>query len=141
VWRDAFASWPRSEESKRSHRPVNVHKVTRLGTSRARLERSARGGGLAELFGRALDGRVRASRWAANSGPGHIVATIAELLSATRARTLTLSSEIGLCVQKAFCLKMDTLMREQSAYTSRKTRKRQKKVNVRRTRNTADIAS
>src|SRR6202050_5787802 len=45
-----------------------------------------------------------------------------------------LSGEMALRIEKAFGVKMDTLMRMQSAYDIAQTRKRQSKIRVRRYR-------
>jgi len=45
-----------------------------------------------------------------------------------------LSGEMALRIEKAFGVKMDTLMRMQSAYDISRTRKREKEVHVRRFR-------
>jgi antitoxin HigA-1 len=52
-----------------------------------------------------------------------------------------LSGEMALRIEKAFGVKMDTLMRMQSAYDIAQTRKREKEIHVRRLRRTADIHS
>jgi addiction module HigA family antidote len=49
-----------------------------------------------------------------------------------------LSGDMALRIEKAFGVKMDTLMRMQSAYDIAKTRKREKEIRVRRVR-PADI--
>ncbi len=51
-----------------------------------------------------------------------------------------LSGEMALRIEKAFGPKMDTLMRIQSAYDIARTRKRQRKIRVRRYRGTAVAA-
>lgn len=43
-----------------------------------------------------------------------------------------LSGDMALRIEKAFGVKMDTLMRMQSAYEIARTRKREKKIDVRR---------
>ena len=43
-----------------------------------------------------------------------------------------LSGEMALRIEKAFGVKMDTLMRMQSAYNIAKTRKREKEIRIRR---------
>ena len=48
-----------------------------------------------------------------------------------------LSGEMALRIEKAFGVKMDTLMRMQSAYDIAQTRKREKEVQVRRIRSAA----
>jgi addiction module HigA family antidote len=50
-----------------------------------------------------------------------------------------LSGEMALRIEKAFGVKMDTLMRMQSAYNIAKTRKREKEIRVRRFHRPADI--
>jgi antitoxin HigA-1 len=50
-----------------------------------------------------------------------------------------LSGEMALRVEKAFGVRMDTLMRMQSAYDIAQTRKREKEIRVRRIHQTADI--
>src|ERR1700729_1187098 len=50
-----------------------------------------------------------------------------------------LSGEMALRIEKAFGVKMDTLMRMQSAYDIAKTRKREKEIRVRRFHQPADI--
>jgi addiction module HigA family antidote len=50
-----------------------------------------------------------------------------------------LSGEMALRIEKAFGVKMDTLMRMQSAYDIAQTRKREKEIRVRRIERTADI--
>jgi len=50
-----------------------------------------------------------------------------------------LSGEMALRIEKAFGVKMDTLMRMQSAYDIAQTRKREKKIHVRRVQSAADI--
>jgi len=49
----------------------------------------------------------------------------------------SLSGEMALRIEKAFGVKMDTLMRMQSAYDIAQTRKREKEVQVRRIRGAA----
>jgi addiction module HigA family antidote len=51
----------------------------------------------------------------------------------------SLSGDMALRVEKAFGVKMDTLMRMQSAYDIAKTRKHEKKIRVRRYHRAADI--
>jgi addiction module HigA family antidote len=51
----------------------------------------------------------------------------------------SLSGEMALRIEKAFGVKMDTLMRMQSAYDIAQTRKREKEIHVRRIHRTADI--
>jgi addiction module HigA family antidote len=50
-----------------------------------------------------------------------------------------LSGEMALRLEKAFGVKMDTLMRMQSAYEIAQTRKREKEIHVRRVPRAADI--
>jgi addiction module HigA family antidote len=50
-----------------------------------------------------------------------------------------LSGEMALRIEKAFGVKMDTLMRIQSAYEIAQTRKREKEIRVRRIHQIADI--
>ena len=50
-----------------------------------------------------------------------------------------LSGDMALRIEKAFGVKMDTLMRMQSAYDIARTRKREKEIHVRRIHRTADI--
>lgn len=50
-----------------------------------------------------------------------------------------LSGNMALRIEKAFGVKMDTLMRMQSAYDIAKTRKREKQIRVQRIRRTVDI--
>ena len=50
-----------------------------------------------------------------------------------------LSGEIALRFEKAFGVKMDTLMRMQSSYDIAQTRKREKKIHVRRIQVTAHL--
>ncbi len=50
-----------------------------------------------------------------------------------------LSGDMALRIEKAFGLKMDTLMRMQAAYNIAQTRKREKKIRVRRIHTTAGI--
>ncbi|HXA66179.1 MAG TPA: HigA family addiction module antitoxin [Bryobacteraceae bacterium] len=49
-----------------------------------------------------------------------------------------LSGEMALRIEKAFGVRMDTLMRMQSAYDIAQTRKREKEIRVRRVHRTAD---
>ena len=51
----------------------------------------------------------------------------------------SLSGEMALRIEKAFGVKMDTLMRMQSAYDIAQTRKREKEIHVRPLHRTADI--
>ena len=50
-----------------------------------------------------------------------------------------LSGDMALRIEKAFGVKMDTLMRMQSAYDIAQTRKRESKIRVRRFQRTAAI--
>jgi antitoxin HigA-1 len=50
-----------------------------------------------------------------------------------------LSGDMALRIEKAFGVKMDTLMRMQSSYDIAQTRKREKEIRVRRIRQPADI--
>ena len=50
-----------------------------------------------------------------------------------------LSGDMALRIEKAFGVKMDTLMKMQSAYDIAQTRKREKEIRVRRFRRTADV--
>jgi addiction module HigA family antidote len=50
-----------------------------------------------------------------------------------------LSGDMALRIEKAFGVKMDTLMRMQSAYDIAQTRKRAKRIRVRRIHQPADI--
>jgi addiction module HigA family antidote len=50
-----------------------------------------------------------------------------------------LSGDMALRIEKAFGVKMDTLMRMQSAYDIAQTRKREKEIRVRRFQRTADV--
>jgi len=49
-----------------------------------------------------------------------------------------LSGEMALRIEKAFGVRMDTLMRMQSTYDIAQTRKREKEIRVRRVHRTAD---
>jgi addiction module HigA family antidote len=49
-----------------------------------------------------------------------------------------LSGEMALRIEKAFGVRMDTLMRMQSAYDIMRVRKREKEIHVRRVHATAD---
>ncbi|HEY1850486.1 MAG TPA: HigA family addiction module antitoxin [Candidatus Binataceae bacterium] len=51
----------------------------------------------------------------------------------------SLSGEMALRIEKAFGVKMDTLMRMQSAYDIAQKRKREKEIHVRRFKRSADI--
>src|SRR5438046_4339500 len=50
-----------------------------------------------------------------------------------------LSGDMALRIEKAFGVKMDTLMRMQSAYDIARTRKREKEIHIRRIHLTADV--
>jgi addiction module HigA family antidote len=50
-----------------------------------------------------------------------------------------LSGDMALRIEKAFGVKMETLMRMQSAYDIAQTRKREKEIRIRRIHRTADI--
>src|SRR5579864_4053044 len=50
-----------------------------------------------------------------------------------------LSGEMALRIEKAFGVKMDTLMRMQSAYDIAQTRTREKEIHVRRIQRTPDV--
>src|SRR5438132_12077107 len=50
-----------------------------------------------------------------------------------------LSGDMALRIEKAFGVKMDTLMKMQSAYDIAQTRKREKEIRVRRFHKTADV--
>ena len=50
-----------------------------------------------------------------------------------------LSGDMALRIEKAFGVKMDTLMKMQSAYDIAQTRKREKEIRVRRYHRTADV--
>ena len=52
----------------------------------------------------------------------------------------SLSGEMALRIEKAFGVKMDTLMRMQVAYDIAQTRKREKDIRVQRIKHAADIA-
>jgi antitoxin HigA-1 len=51
----------------------------------------------------------------------------------------SLSGEMALRIEKGFGVKMDTLMRMQSAYDIAQTRKREKEIHVRRFKHSADV--
>ena len=53
-------------------------------------------------------------------------------LSSLLNRRASLSGEMALRIEKAFGVKMDTLMRMQAAYDIAQTRKREKEIHVRR---------
>ena len=61
--------------------------------------------------------------------------TLSSLLNAKA----DLSGDMALRIEKAFGVKMDTLMRMQSAYDIAQTRKREKDIRVKRVRGLADI--
>ncbi len=63
--------------------------------------------------------------------------TLSSLLNGRAA----LSGEMAIRIEKAFGVKMDTLMRMQSAYDIAQTRKREKQIHVRRIRRDADLSS
>jgi antitoxin HigA-1 len=50
-----------------------------------------------------------------------------------------LSGDMALRIEKAFGVKMDTLMRMQASYDIAQTRKREKKIHVRRIAQLADV--
>jgi antitoxin HigA-1 len=50
-----------------------------------------------------------------------------------------LSGEMALRIEKAFGVRMDTLMRMQASYDIARTRKREKEIRVRRIPQTADV--
>jgi antitoxin HigA-1 len=50
-----------------------------------------------------------------------------------------LSGDMALRIEKAFGVKMDTLMRIQASYDIAQTRKREKKIHVRRIRSLANV--
>jgi addiction module HigA family antidote len=50
-----------------------------------------------------------------------------------------LSGDMALRIEKAFGVKMDTLMRMQASYDIAQTRKREKKIRVRRIHTPADV--
>jgi addiction module HigA family antidote len=52
-----------------------------------------------------------------------------------------LSGEMALRIEKAFGVRMDTLMRMQSAYDIARTRQREKEIHIRRVQGTAAHAS
>ncbi len=55
------------------------------------------------------------------------------------ARHSRLSGDMALRIEKAFGVKMDTLMRMQASYDIAQTRKREKQIRVRRIHQLADI--
>ncbi|HYU47813.1 MAG TPA: HigA family addiction module antitoxin [Terriglobales bacterium] len=50
-----------------------------------------------------------------------------------------LSGDMALRIEKAFGVRMDTLLRKQAAYDIAQTRKREKQIHVRRVAQTADV--
>lgn len=60
-------------------------------------------------------------------------------LSSLLNRKADLSGTMALRIEKAFGVKMDTLIRMQSAYNIAQTRKQEKDIRVRRIHRTADI--
>ena len=60
-------------------------------------------------------------------------------LSSLLNRKAGLSGEMALRIEKAFGVKMDTLLRMQAAYDIAQTRKREKEIHVRRVRSSAEI--
>ena len=62
-------------------------------------------------------------------------ATLSDLLHGKAA----LTPEMALRIEKAFGVKMDTLLRMQAAYDIAQTRKREKEIHVRRVRSSAEI--
>jgi addiction module HigA family antidote len=50
-----------------------------------------------------------------------------------------LSGDMALRIEKAFGVKMDTLMRMQAAYEIARTRKREKQIHIRRIHEVADV--
>jgi addiction module HigA family antidote len=60
-------------------------------------------------------------------------------LSSLLNRKASLSGEMALRIEKAFGIKMDTLMRMQSAYDIAQTRKRERTIRVRRFHGAAAI--
>jgi antitoxin HigA-1 len=60
-------------------------------------------------------------------------------LSSLLNRKADLSGAMALRIEKAFGVKMDTLMRMQSAYDIAQTRKQDKDIHVRRIRTTTDV--
>jgi addiction module HigA family antidote len=52
-----------------------------------------------------------------------------------------LSGEMALRIEKAFGVRMDTLMRMQSAYDIAQTRKREKEIRIRRIQRSANVHS
>ena len=50
-----------------------------------------------------------------------------------------LSGDMALRIEKAFGVRMDTLLRMQAAYDIAQTRKREKQIHVRRVAQTADV--
>jgi len=71
--------------------------------------------------------------------PAHLSATAAAALHVSRPALSSLlngkanlSGDMALCIEKAFGVKMDTLMRMQASYDIAQTRKREKEIRVRR---------
>jgi antitoxin HigA-1 len=62
-------------------------------------------------------------------------------LSSLLNRKAGLSGEMALRIEKAFGVRMDTLMRMQSAYEIARTRQREKEIHIRRIHGTAADAS
>jgi addiction module HigA family antidote len=62
-------------------------------------------------------------------------------LSSLLNRRASLSGEMALRIEKAFGVKMDTLMRMQAAYDIAQTRKREKEIHVRRISRAAGASS
>jgi len=62
-------------------------------------------------------------------------------LSSLLNRKAGLSGDMALRIEKAFGVKMDTLMRMRSAYDIAQTRKREKKIRVRRVHAQAEVYS
>ena len=60
-------------------------------------------------------------------------------LSSLLNRKAGLSGDMALRIEKAFGVKMDTLMRMQSAYDIAQTRKREKEIRVRRVHRPAEV--
>ena len=61
------------------------------------------------------------------------------VLSSLLNRKADLSRDMALRIEKAFGVKMDTLMRMQASYNIAQTRKREKKIHVRRIAQLADV--
>ena len=62
------------------------------------------------------------------------------LSSLLNGRATNLSGDMALRIEKAFGVNMDTLMRMQAAYDIAQTRKREKKIHVRRIAQLANVA-